>query len=234
MQLERTIPRVCQQCRNNFLASPAHVKRSGANFCSKACSNRHRTGERVEQICGTCGKAFPALPSLVKSGKARYCSSSCAAISRAPSLDDAFYRWLPASDTDGCWEWMGHRGAKGYGVGSYKGQRFHAHRFTYELVYGSISDGMMVCHRCDNPPCCNPAHLFLGTAQDNVRDRHVKGRDARGESHARTTLTDDDILSIRAAYASGTATMSALARQYGVWKGTISNIIRRRTWSHVP
>ena len=85
-----------------------------------------------------------------------------------------------------CWPWLGYRNRNGYGhmrVGN--NVRLYAHRVSWELHYGKIPDGMLVCHRCDNPPCVNPLHLFLGSHADNHADRNAKGRQARGERHGR-------------------------------------------------
>ena len=78
----------------------------------------------------------------------------------------------------GCWEWTGYRERFGHGVTTIPGssRAVKAHRASYVLLRGPIPDGMFVCHKCDNPPCCNPAHLFLGTAADNNRDMRTKGR----------------------------------------------------------
>lgn len=81
-----------------------------------------------------------------------------------------------ASRADGCWEWTGARGRAGYGYFSIKDRRFFAHRLAFALVNGPIPPGLFVCHRCDNPPCCRPDHLFLGTTRDNVVDAMRKGR----------------------------------------------------------
>jgi hypothetical protein len=81
-----------------------------------------------------------------------------------------------APGADGCIEWTGKVDRKGYGRISIEGRQFFAHRVTWELANGPIPDGMCVCHHCDNPPCCNVAHLFLGTIRDNNLDMSAKGR----------------------------------------------------------
>ena len=87
-------------------------------------------------------------------------------------------RCIPEPNT-GCWLWMDCAHEFGYGllkIGGRKGPVVRAHRYAWELHNGPIPRGLFVCHRCDNPPCCNPAHLFLGTNADNVRDMRRKGR----------------------------------------------------------
>ena len=77
---------------------------------------------------------------------------------------------------DGCHIWTGVKNPKGYGVTNFKAKALRAHRVSYTIYNGEIPYGMLVCHRCDNPPCVNPAHLFLGTASDNEQDKLSKGR----------------------------------------------------------
>lgn len=85
--------------------------------------------------------------------------------------------------SSGCWEWKGHRNQAGYGEFCVNGERHtRAHRFMWEAIHGSIGS-LHVLHKCDNPPCCNPDHLFLGTQQDNMKDRDLKGRVAHGANH---------------------------------------------------
>lgn len=81
-----------------------------------------------------------------------------------------------AGGIDACWPWSGNRIAKGYGIFTHRGRNAGAHRTAYQYAVGQIPDGLWVLHRCDNPPCCNPAHLWLGTATDNNRDMIAKGR----------------------------------------------------------
>jgi hypothetical protein len=97
-----------------------------------------------------------------------------------------------------------------------------AHRFSYELVHGLIPDGLHVLHRCDNPPCVNPTHLFLGTNADNVRDRDTKGRGARGTAHWNCRLTDEEVAEIRNA----SGLQWEIAERFGISHQAVSNIKR--------
>ena len=103
-----------------------------------------------------------------------------------------------------------------------------AHRLAYEFTYGPIPSKMHVCHRCDNPPCCNPEHLFLGTAKDNARDMVDKGRFVNNS----LKLTPEQVAAIRAEYAAGGVTQEALAKRYGVTRGNIGMIIRGVNWKN--
>ncbi len=84
--------------------------------------------------------------------------------------------WQKVQKGDGCWEWQGSRNKLGYGITSLRGRAIRAHRVSWEIVNGPIPDGLLVCHRCDNPACVRPDHLFLGTQIDNLRDMRTKGR----------------------------------------------------------
>jgi len=135
---------------------------------------------------------------------------------------------------DECWEWTAGRLPAGYGAiwdNTIKRHR-HAHRLAWELEHGPIPDGMFVCHRCDNPPCCNPAHLFLGTQADNDADRTTKGRSSRGSRHPDAKLNPETVREIRRRVASGEQ-QTALAREFGVSKTTLNQMIHGKTWRHV-
>lgn len=139
-------------------------------------------------------------------------------------------------DTSGgpgsCWEWQRCR-VRRYGALSWGGKPIRAHRLAWELTNGPVPPGLHVLHRCDNPPCCNPNHLFLGTHQENHADMVAKRRHAHGEKDGRAILRAPQVITIRALYATGRWTQAALAEAYGVDRSTIGYIIRRRLWRHV-
>ena len=134
---------------------------------------------------------------------------------------------------DGCWLWTGEKLPKGYGQFRINWERRLAHRWAWHFSIGPIPDGLCVCHRCDNPPCCNPAHLFLGTKADNLADMVAKGRHPKGRTKWRAKLTDDKVIRIRRFYAKGISG-KALASIFNVSRSQISNVVtRQRTWIHV-
>ena len=137
-------------------------------------------------------------------------------------------------EDDGCWEWQASRSGFGHGQFFIQGRGvIGAHRFAYELSNGPIPDGLHCRHRCDNPPCCNPRHLFIGTALDNILDCVNKGRNARGESSGNSKLTEAEVAAIRKAYATGRWTQAQIAEHVGVSPSTVSQIVRREGWRHV-
>jgi DNA-binding transcriptional regulator YiaG len=132
---------------------------------------------------------------------------------------------ISANPKTGCWEWSAGKFADGYGAIWTSGTVRRAHRVSYEIHCGSIPDGLHVLHRCDNPICINPEHLFLGTNADNAADKTAKGRQAREARLPQTKLSDDDVRTIRA---SSGATQNELAERYGVDQSLISHIRRNK------
>ena len=136
-----------------------------------------------------------------------------------------------------CWLWTGAR-KKSVGYGNFwlDGHVVPAHRVAWELEHGSITGALLVLHRCDNPLCVRPDHLFLGTHADNAQDAKRKGRlqSARnqGEAHGMAKLTERDVVAIRALQADGYR-RDELAARFGVCVTTIGNVVNRRKWAHV-
>lgn len=148
-------------------------------------------------------------------------------------LDAAATRYTVTGS--GCWEWSGTRNEYGYGTLSVAGKRTLAHRWFWDRLCSPAGDSH-VLHRCDNPPCVNPAHLFLGTHTDNLRDMWAKGRARPGRSvgvaHGRAKLTAQQAVEIRRRCAAGEQ-QRALALEYGVTQTVIGRIHRREAWAHV-
>ena len=150
--------------------------------------------------------------------------------------------------TTGCWEWQLCRNNKGYGVVGIRGTRIHfAHRLSFMVHVGPIPAGLCVLHRCDNPPCCNPEHLFLGDRASNNADmvakrRHRKGgtktvkslcRYERGSEHHAAKFTEKIVREIREQYAAGGCSYGSLARRHGVKPDAIGKLVRRERWVHI-
>ena len=154
--------------------------------------------------------------------------------------DTAGRLWSRIQRGDDCWLWQGPRQNHGYGTLRHEGRDQLAHRVVWELTNGPIPDGLHVLHRCDIPACCNPAHLWLGTHQENMADMIAKGRQgstnhpermARGERNNKAKLTERAVLDIRARYQTGMA--GVLAEEYGVTKTLICMVVNRKIWKHV-
>ena len=137
----------------------------------------------------------------------------------------------------GCWNWIGAKNSYGYGAVSWKGKATNASRAAYECFVGDIPEGLVVCHKCDNPACCNPAHLFAATQAENLKDCRDKGRMVyrRGKDHHRATakLTEEMVLDARRRYFDLGETQTSIARDFGVNSATISRVVRGEFWHHV-
>ena len=129
----------------------------------------------------------------------------------------------------GCIEWNLFRDKDGYGQLKVRKKTRLAHRISYELSVGPIPPGLQVLHRCDNPPCCNPSHLFLGSHYDNKKDEIEKGRHNFGEKNGGSKLTKEQVLKIR----DDTRTALAIAAEYGITFNHVYYIKHRRSWKHL-
>jgi hypothetical protein len=147
--------------------------------------------------------------------------------------------WSKVKKGPGCREWTGSRSQLGYGfVNRTLYTTGFAHRFSWILKHGKIPRGLFVLHKCDNPPCVNPKHLFLGTQRDNVLDMLVKGRarlwDApRGELQGLSKLTSAKVKIIRKTYVPRVISQRRLAAKYKLSQSSIGAMLRRETWTHV-
>ena len=129
----------------------------------------------------------------------------------------------------GCWLWLLALDKDGYGHVKEGGKRKGAHRVSYAHFVGQIPEGIFVCHRCDTPTCVNPAHLFLGTVLENTQDRNMKGRQARGARHGRTTLNEDQVREIRSLYQKGVC-RKVLQKRFNLSKTQTRDVGRGKKW----
>lgn len=148
------------------------------------------------------------------------------------SLSERFWEKVDKRGSDDCWEWTAYRNPRGYGYFHRNGHPVPAHRLSYELCNGPIPEGMFVCHKCDNPPCVNPNHLWLGTNADNTNDRNRKGRNPVGGHHHAAKLTESQVIEIRQRASSGEKQYE-LAREFKVARSLISLIVNRKLWAHI-
>lgn len=134
----------------------------------------------------------------------------------------------------GCWEWKGLLTKSGYGNLRWDGRGWLAHRLAWTLARGPVPSHLFVCHHCDNPKCCNPEHLFIGTQTDNMHDMFAKGRRiaARGERASKAKLTASEVRQMRADFAGGER-QTDLSQKYGMSKGAVSAIVHGRHWKHL-
>lgn len=189
-------------------------------------------------------------------------SRGVAAFGSTDRMDEKFWAKVARRGSGECWEWQGARDEHGYGHVHRRPRYISAHRLSWELTTGSIPDGLFVCHRCDNPRCVNPQHLFLGSHAENVADMVAKGRSARGDrngmrrhpdrrprgvahglhihpesiqrgsDHHHAKLNEEDVRAIRARVAGGEPQRS-VARDYGVVETVVSRVVHRKSWRHV-
>ena len=207
---------------------------------AKEVNNRHVNANRDKIVarkranrgldCRHCGTPIPfsePKPGAQRASRPKFCSDRCRLYSKVDMS--------PGQGPKGeCWEYQGGKHKFGYGMinrsGSKASEVTTSHAYGWEVENGPVPDGMFVLHKCDNPPCCRPDHLFLGTHQDNVDDMCGKERHQHGEKHCRAKLTETEVLEIRAS----TGSERQLAKKYGVTDSAIHLIRSMRTWKHLP
>lgn len=189
--------------------------------------------------CRSCGKKFSPIRGREETSNA--CSKKCAySLIRNRTASKEYKREAilkrVIKDDAGCWNWSAARDKNGYGKMS-SGSEYskYAHRVSYDVFVGTIPKGINVCHKCDNPSCVNPEHLFLGTQKDNIHDMHSKGRGIKscewtwGEKHKNSKLTEQDVIMI---YGSDLSSRE-LANLLNVSSNLIVRIRAGKTWKHL-
>lgn len=208
----------------------------------------------IDCVCPICGIAFQRTLSeyntTLKKGSIPHCSKKCVATASQRKRKEAsgmtrerFFALIsrePGQGPNGdCWEWQGARTIKNYGKVSWPemcedrvGHIVLCHRVSYTFQVGEIPEGLNVCHECDNPPCCNPAHLFVGTALDNNQDAVAKGRNAHGSKHYLTKLTEKDVEQIKLMQLVGFSHRD-IAKKFSLTEDASYAIKAGRSWKKV-
>lgn len=238
----RRVTLICRYCSLPFERTEATA--AEAAYCSRSCRSTMR-GELARE-CRECGAVFLADQTRIRKGQALFCSDACARIARrgvSPCKTSPQDRFWSRVDKNGpvvqlaigpCWLWLGPRDRKGYGTTHLGGSRQRgAHQAAWLFANGPIPQGLWVLHKCDNPPCVRPDHLFLGTSDDNIMDMIRKDRHAYGSRKPKAKLTEIDIVEIRRLCSNGTP-YRPIAARFGVSLSLIGLICRRKRWRHVP
>jgi hypothetical protein len=153
-------------------------------------------------------------------------------------LIERFWSYVDQRGPDECWPWKAARFEKGYGQFRAGKRKVKAHRCALELTIGPLPEGFLSLHKCDNPPCCNPGHLFSGTTKANAEDRERKGRGSKaarpslpGESNPAARLAESDVIEIRRQL--GIKHCKEVAALFNVSPSTIRGIWKGETWASV-
>lgn len=180
---------------------------------------RMKSGFRA--VCKECRKLDKVSSVKPKRGQPRL------------SLEKRF--WEKVVKTEGCWIWTGWlKNGYGYiGLGGEKCKQIGVHRFSYKLHYGFLPQTMEICHKCDNPSCVRPDHLFFGTSASNTEDMLQKGREARGEKNGQSKLAANQVREIRNLYRERGKNQQQLADQFGVNRSAIYKIVNYLRWKHL-
>jgi hypothetical protein len=227
----------CTHCGSVSMRRTSDLIREGRKFCSMECavaSRGGRLGARISRECLRCGAKFAVTPSDTKKFCGKGCRYASARGTRSVPIEESFWARVDKSgpvvapDLGACWGWVGALDRKGYGRLSSRIQgQYLAHRLSWAIAFGDPPGCMLVCHRCDNPRCVRPDHLFLGTAQDNTDDMMLKGRHS-----VRVKLTEEQVREIRARYGAGES-QASLSIAFSVGRPAIHGIVHRKARKNV-
>lgn len=143
----------------------------------------------------------------------------------------AFWAKVDVKGPQDCWLWKGRRDPEGYGKVNFQGRTLRVHRLAFFLSGGLLTEDQNACHTCDNPPCCNPSHLFAGTQKQNVDDCVNKGRKPKGSNHWKHKLTEELVAELRRDWENGMGCRK-LARKYGISLTNVKLIQTGKAWKH--
>lgn len=224
----------CEQCSKNFESKLLRVK-----YCNLECKYNSQGERQVKTVCIYCNKDFYYLRSVKKTGTAKFCSRPCKTEwARKPenrlNKSKVHYEKNVIKNKEGCWGWNGSFVNAGYGQSILNNRTIHASRMSWIIHNGQIPEGLWVLHKCDNPPCTNPQHLFLGNSKDNTQDMIKKGRkyNCKGSDVHFSKLNEEQVKQIRIRLSNGEKAVN-LSKEFGINQAALSAIKHKRTWKHV-
>lgn len=222
------VQRFCKACNKEFFITSREFERGRGIYCSKECHYGDNT--KVKKICRVCQKEFFIKSCKNKLGQGLFCSLSCKI-----SPKGRFESFVTKTNETDCWGWSGGLTRGGYGKFTVSYKTILAHRFSYELHFGPIPELLLVCHKCDCPPCTNPSHLFLGTAKDNTQDMLNKNRHwvPKGQLRTNAKLTNEQVIEMRKEFDSHQIERKDLAAKYDISLSVLYRIAKREIWSHI-
>jgi len=194
------------------------------------------------KVCINCKNSFTCLNNWYKYMDGYICQYCYYKLKKngllkKRSKNEEFWSKVDKKGEDECWEWKGGKFIQGYGAYCRNCKTVKSHRVSYEITYGSIPKNMCVLHKCDNPSCCNPKHLFLGTNKDNTEDMFIKKRDGlgnqKGSNNNHSKLSEEQVKKIRFMYRTKLATQYQLSDIFGVSNRNISRIVNGKLWNHI-
>ena len=229
----------CLKCFKEFLYYPCS---SAGKYCSKICDGSHN--QQITRNCLLCNNEYKRKPSKKD---AKYCSKICTLKAHDNKSDiiltdkqilDSLkrrYEKFVIKNQNSCWDWSGTKKKRGYGeLGYSRNKNIKAHRASWLLHRGEIPNGLWVLHNCDNPPCTNPDHLYLGNVIDNARDMITRKRQYRAcnDNHPRALLTNDQVLKIKELLAASMLTKD-IAQIFNVRPHVISGIKNNKSYKTI-
>jgi hypothetical protein len=235
-----------EDCNNTYHVKPYAIKDGKKTYCSMECSWIGRDKNSVPMDCAYCGKPFISKKYNLKGHNGKCCSFICGKrytsdqTKRNP--EERFWEKVKKGEPNECWEFQGAKNPDGYGIFYIDKQHIRsggAHRAAWIFSNKTeIPQGLKVLHSCDNPPCCNPAHLSIGTQAENVYDMVAKKRHRcpEGVDHAHAKVNEEIVLILRKEYngkRGNVGNMSSLARRFNITVQNVAAIVKRETWKHV-
>lgn len=229
--------KLCYGCGNVYI--PKHTSKKNlksSKYCGEACRHLSERPNLFIRKCENCEEYFiPVFTKIREKQLAKFCSRDCSGAQKKKDLAERF--WAKVDKSGDCWIWQGGADQNGYGYiyDEKRRKNAKAHRVSYEIANRfskPIPPKLLVCHKCDNPPCVRPDHLFLGTNKNNMEDMVAKGRQNKGEKNGQAKVTAADVIEMKRLRKLG-ATYKELGDMFGLEQRTASMAVRGVNWKHL-